>query len=238
MTDLHQLPIPACEVNRDGRITALSPAAVELFGGPETMHHLSDESSQKKLLKLMEHGGAQELALFTTNKMLEPITVFMQWEQETAIAQFIPVNKSIARLEQLVLQQQHRLMETDFQLMERKEAAEQAYAQLKRQSASVIALSEHVGLVPLFGDLDEDLLIHTSEPILHAVHSRSFDVVYIDFTAIHSLSERGIELFRQLVAMLKLMDVELFISGIKPDHAQALRDIEGSGVTFVQSLSF
>ncbi|MER2256740.1 MAG: hypothetical protein ABS933_16815, partial [Priestia megaterium] len=67
-------------------------------------------------------------------------------------------DERIQELTSLVQDHRKRLADTDFELLEQKERLEKSLQKIKQLSASFIKLSSKVGLIPLFGDLDTDLV--------------------------------------------------------------------------------
>ncbi|WP_050183818.1 STAS domain-containing protein [Domibacillus robiginosus] len=236
MGHLKSMPLPTFRIDRALHVLECSDSAVRRFGNQWHLASIVDEGSQRKLMKLQEQSTTVEMALLTVGLKPEAFSVSIQWETDEAYVQCVELDRKLARLEQMVRQQQQRLAEADFQLMEKKEEAEAVLVKMKERSAPLIALSNSTALIPMFGDLDSALMEHTKDALSHGFYERDFEQLYIDFTAVDTITMSGIEQFNQLVDILLLLDASIRIVGVKPTHAPFLKNHRHSGLIYASSI--
>ncbi|WP_046176084.1 STAS domain-containing protein [Domibacillus indicus] len=226
------MPLPTFRIDRQLNVLECSESAIRHFGKQAHLEAIVDEGSRRKLAKLQEQSAMVEMALLTAAFKLKPYSMSVQWSGNEAVIQCVEINPQVERLEQLVHQQQTRLAEADFQLMEKKEEAEQALVKMKERSAPLISLNSRTALIPMFGDLDNALMEQTKEKLIRHFYDGGFEQLYIDFTAVDSITLSGIKLFKALIDTLMILDAEIHIVGIKPEHAPFLKDQEHEEVTY------
>lgn len=233
---LNSMPLPTFRVDRQLNVLDHSESAVRRFGNQVRLEAIVDEGSRRKLVKLQNQSAAVEMAMVTAASKLEPFTVSVQWDGDEGYVQCVEVSSQIARLEQMVYQQQMRLADADFQLVEKKEEAEQALIKMKERSAPLISLNSRTALIPMFGDLDDALMEQTKDSLAAQYHIGGYEQLYMDFTAVDRITLTGIEQFKRLVDTLLLLDARIHIVGIKPEHAPFLKDHDHHGVTYSSSI--
>ncbi|OES43497.1 STAS domain-containing protein [Domibacillus iocasae] len=233
---LNNMPLPTFRIDRQLNVLEYSESAKRRFGSQVRLGEIVDEESYRKLVKLQEQSATVEMALLTAASKLEPFSVSVQWEGEEAFVQCVEINSKLARLEQMVYQQQMRLAEADFQLMEKKEEAEDALIKMKERSAPLISLNSRTALIPMFGNLDDALMDQTKDSLALQFHNGGYEQLYIDFTAVDAITLLGIEQFKQFIDTLLLLDANIHIVGIKPVHAPFLKDHNHQSVTYSSSI--
>lgn len=233
---LKSMPLPTFRIDRELNIMECSDSASRRFGTQLNLEAIVDEGSQRKLIKLQQQSVTVEMTLLTVMLKPEAFTVSVQWNEEEAYVQCIELDRKLARLERMVQQQQMRLAEADFQLVEKKEEAEAALIKMKERSAPLIALSTTTALIPMFGDLDSALMEHTKDELSRRFYEEGFEHLYIDFTAVDRITMSGIEQFNRLVDILLLLDANIEIVGVKPMHAPFLKNHKHGGLVYAGSI--
>ncbi|WNS80619.1 hypothetical protein RRU94_24665 [Domibacillus sp. DTU_2020_1001157_1_SI_ALB_TIR_016] len=236
MGHLKSMPLPTFRVDRKLNVLECSDSAQRRFGNQRNLESIVDEGSQRKLAKLQEQSTTIELALLTVGLKPEAFSVSVQWDEHEGYLQCVGLDRRLTRLEKMVHQQQMRLAEADFQLLEKKEEAEAALIKMKERSAPLIALSSTTALIPMFGDLDSALMEHTKDVLSQCFYDGNYEYLYIDFTAVDLITLSGIEHFNQLVDILLLLDANIRIVGVKPVHAPFLKNHRHSGLVYASSI--
>lgn len=236
MGHLKSMPLPTFRIDRALNILECSDSASRRFGNKLNLESIVDEGSRRKLIKLQQQSITVEMTLLTVMLKPEAFTVAVQWNEEEAYVQCVELDRKLARLEQMVHQQQMRLAEADFQLVEKKEEAEAALIKMKERSAPLIALSSTMALIPMFGDLDSSLMEQTKDELSRRFYEGGFEGLYIDFTAVDRITMSGIEQFNRLVDMLLLLDANIQIVGVKPMHAPLLKNDKHGGLVYASTI--
>ncbi|KAB2492642.1 STAS domain-containing protein [Priestia endophytica] len=115
----------------------------------------------------------------------------------------------------LCIEKDTRLAETNMELLDKKEA-----------------------LVPLFGDLDSELIEHNETLLLTKIFEKEYDVIHFDFSGVGGITDDGVSKFVDLLHKLDLMGVIPSVVAIKPKHAMYLNKTSiKMNIEFQNSLS-
>jgi rsbT co-antagonist protein RsbR len=224
------LPLPYLRVNRDGRIVSYSALAEERFDlSSGHIRSLIDQESIKKLVRVSSETGLapikMELNMITKEEPLALFDVHLQWDTENQASMiFLPKDSSNEELMEKLMNIQHRLASSDFELLEKKEELESVLKRLDELSGPFIPLSDSLCMIPLFGDITADKINAISESCLQSVFRGNYEVILFDLTAVGEVQADGIEKFIQLVKTLNFMTGDIIkLIGIKPNLAKELK---------------
>ncbi|SIT91124.1 STAS domain-containing protein [Edaphobacillus lindanitolerans] len=223
------LPLPYLRVDREGKITGSSALAQERFDlSKGHINSIIDEESIKKLSQFRWVSGLDsvkfELNMKTKDRALALFDVHLQWDlDDHANMILLPKDSANEKLTQKLMAIQHRLAETDFELLEKKEELEQVLRRLDELSGPFIPLSGELCMIPLFGDITADKINTISESCLQSVFKGNYEIILFDLTAVGEVRTDGVEKFIQLVKTLSFMTGNVIkLIGIKPDLAKVL----------------
>ncbi|WLR51138.1 hypothetical protein LC040_18540 [Bacillus tianshenii] len=235
------LPYPYFKVDKDFIILSASKLAQEQFASSEQFLSLIDDESKGKAVQVL--GGSvereeTELVMHTNDSPVALFTVSIQWENEVGHVICIEKDSQIADLTALVQKHRHRLAETDFELLERKEEVEQAILKIQKLSCPFITLTSDIALIPLFGNINHRLIAVNQERLLNSCYTSEYEQILIDFNGVGELTNEGVNAFRSLVKQFNLLGLQCFVIGLKPSHVFYLNDYKAElGVSFAGSLS-
>ncbi|WP_163528853.1 STAS domain-containing protein [Halobacillus ihumii] len=225
-------PLPQLIINKNYKIKSFTEEAKEIFGQPSDLLELVDEDSILKVKQWVtpEHAKASlEVLVRPPSYSSTPLTVDMHvvWEGELyAHVLIILKDEKLTKITNTLSQLRTRLNDTNLELLEEKEKLEEAMHQNNRLSAPFIKLTEESGLVPLFGDLNNDKIRAIEDSLLYTVRTKDVDRVLIDFTAVGDMQQEGIAGLKQIMTSLFYMGTELIIIGIQPRQAMLLHRMD------------
>lgn len=225
MTSIKHIPSPYFELDASFRITASSKRAALLFGETTSFLELLDEGSLPKASRFLSerNNGIIELNMHTLVHPHLLHTVHIDWVEGTAHILCMPKDNQLNELIRKVDEQGIRLAETDFKLFEKKEDLEQSIETIKRLSAPFIKMTSELAFVPLFGQLDSDLITQNQEGILQRIFQFDYESLLFDFSGVSNVTVNGTDAFLQLLLSLKSMGVQPEVVGLKPEHAKFLK---------------
>ncbi|WP_404458997.1 STAS domain-containing protein [Oceanobacillus kapialis] len=219
------LPLAFFKINPNFEIMETSDKTSQQFLYGDSLLSVLDEGSHRKVLAYIQPEIPEtELEVVMRTKE-DPMAVFMlyvKWEKDIG---FILCQKKGEQVDKVATQLQQlrtRLAETDFALLENKEALEEAMEQVNLLSAPFIALTTQVALIPLFGKLDENKLAAMESSILHRLYDSDYQLLLFDFTSIGEIEKEGLQKIIQFLDMIRLLGQEIIICGLNPDHATAI----------------
>lgn len=164
--------------------------------------------------------------------------ISVNWHEERGHIIGIEKDHRLAELESIVAKHRVRLAETDLELLEKKEQVEKTLLEIKSLSCPFIKLTKNSALVPLFGNLDEELIRQNESRILKKSQEGGYQEILFDFNGVGDLTIEGVEAFVSVVKELQLMGLEPCVIGIKPNHAFYLNHTKNvPDVPFLNSLS-
>ncbi|RSD25515.1 hypothetical protein [Mesobacillus subterraneus] len=164
--------------------------------------------------------------------------ISVKWNQDECHVICIEKDHRLAELERIVEKHRVRLAETNLELLEKKEQIEKTLNEIRNLSCPFIRLTTRAALVPLFGNLDHELILQNGTRILEMSQDGSYLEILFDFNGVGELTNEGVEAFIALVKELQLMGLAPSIIGIKPAHAIYLNSAASvPDVPFLNSLS-
>lgn len=241
MSDIKYLPLPYFLIDSDLKILAFSDISKEVFGFQKSLLDLVDMESKMKAENLLckENGRAEgELIMMTRNSPYALVHVSVNWNGDEGHIICQQKDHRLSELESIVEKHRVRLAETNLELLEKKEQVEKNLLDIWNLSCPFIKLTKSAALVPLFGNLDEELIRHNEQRILTKAEEGGYEEILFDFNGVGNITNEGVEAFISIVTSLQIMGLFPSIIGIKPDHAFYLnRSSSNLDVPFSNSLS-
>lgn len=219
------LPLPYLELDKAGIIVDCSELAREIFDlSTDCFIDLVDEESRPKLARALackDEIQHIEVIIATRKNALELFDLHINNSEGGHIILLSSKQKTNAHYIEKIQELQNRLSNTDFELLEQKEALEEALERLDKLSGPFISLTETVGYIPLFGDITAKKVGVISSNCLHTVFNGDYAHVLIDLTAVGEIDEQGFLKFLDLIRALNFMTGnKVVLIGIKPQHAR------------------
>lgn len=238
MNTINKLPFPALRVNRLLEISEMSDTAYELFGPVADFGSIVDVGSQDKTIRLINETVLQpiELVLKTKKRQMELFAVSIYWHGNDGLMQCFKIGNKLESIMKMVQQHQERLARVDFELLEQKEMAERHLNHIIELSAPLIPLSDDVALVPLFGNLDAELIETNSSRLTAQLYEHDFKEIVFDLNGIDQIHEMASPYFHAFLETIHLMGIHTNIVGVKPQHARLLKDHQYPDTAFLISL--
>ncbi|RAS71723.1 hypothetical protein [Priestia endophytica] len=216
------LPHPYFHVKHDFTILSQSAQSNDVFPHADNFLELVDSGSKSKALSILSEFNRMAACELTMRTLYSPyalMDVSIHWHSGEGHVFCIEKDTRLTELESLVSQHRARLAETNMELLDKKEALEQALIEVKKLSSPLIEITKKEALVPLFGDLDSALIEHNETPLLAKIFEEEYDVIHFDFSGVGEISEEGVSKFINLLQKLDLMGVVPSVVAIKPNHA-------------------
>lgn len=226
-TNVKHLPIPYFEIDEELNILAHSDKSVETFNKQTNFLDLVDLESKEKALIFLVSTPLQEeieLVLQTANSPYSLFNCSIHWNKGVGYLVCIEQTEKTKELENKVEKLCKRLAETNFELLEQKEQLEDSFKRILELSANFIKLSDSVGLVPLTGELNPELIDENHLSLTTTAHEGNYTIMFFDFSGVGNLTAEGVKSFSQLIQSLNVVGVICYVIGMKPDHAVYLKN--------------
>lgn len=202
---------------------------------------LVDWESRAKAERMLSAGSSRiecELIMKTNESPYALVDVSINWDRKHGHIICHEKDHRLAELENIVEKHRLRLAETNLELLEKKEQVEKSLYEIKNLSCPFIKLTKGAALVPLFGNLDHDLIAQNEERVLEKAQDGGYQEILFDFNGVGDLTNEGVTSFITIVKELQLMGLQPSIIGIKPNHAFYLNRTHSKlDVPFLNSLS-
>ncbi|MDX8289391.1 STAS domain-containing protein [Metabacillus indicus] len=239
MLDGRHLPLPFFKLDKNFRILERSLAAGKLFAEKESFLELADEDSRRKAEIVLSSGkNDSELVLRTYQSPLSLFKLNVNTDDEFLYLILTEQNSKMETLVQQVELHRRRLAETDLQLLAKKEEAEDAYRKIIELSCPFIMLTKKTALLPLYGELTEELISANAGRLLNLLQETCAEQVMIDFHGVGFISETGMKALADLVKEFTLMGASTCFASLNPVQAkQVYASHTTLEATYVSSLS-
>lgn len=241
MSAIKYLPQPYFLIDQDFQIIRFSDRSTEVFNIHNSFLDLVDWESKSKAEYLLGNAKKRsegELIMKTKESPYALVDVSIIWEGNEGHVICLEKDHRLAELESLVEKHRLRLAETNLELLEKKEQVEKTLLEIKSLSCPFIKLTKKAALVPLFGNLDAELIRQNEERVLQKSQDEGYEEILFDFNGVGELTDDGVETFISLVKELQIMGLLPSIIGIKPNHAFYLNRTNSKlDVPFLNSLS-
>lgn len=235
------LPHPYFHVKHDFTILSQSAQSNDVFPRADNFLELVDSGSKSKALSILSEFNRMAACELTMRTLYSPyalMDVSIHWHAGEGHLLCIEKDTRLTELESLVSQHRARLAETNMELLDKKEALEQALTKVKKLSSPLIEITKKEALVPLFGDLDSELIEHNETLLLTKIFEKEYDVIHFDFSGVGGITDDGVSKFVELLHKLDLMGVVPSVVAIKPKHAMYLNKTSiKMNIEFQNSLS-
>ncbi|UTR11483.1 STAS domain-containing protein [Evansella sp. LMS18] len=240
-TALNHLPLSAVVIDRNFKILDSTSEAAALLGKADTFLSAVEEGSRDKVkrwVKPEEEKVTLEANLVTEQGEVIPVELAVGWGNDL-YGEIIIFRKdrSIDEVSGQLANLRERLSETNFELLGEKEKLEEALQENNRLSAPYIQITDGVALIPLYGDLNEDKMNVIQNNVLASSKEQSTETLLFDFTAVGSIEASGVRMLKRMFASLCYMGNEVLITGVKPDQAKRLHELDIKlHIEFIHSL--
>ncbi|MGD6896908.1 STAS domain-containing protein [Bacillus infantis] len=239
MQDNKLLPLPYFKINEKLDILESSAETASLFlPAGNLLELIDDESAEKaKNVLLNKKKKRTELNMKTHSSPFALVTVHISWNGDTAHLLLIEEDDKINILAGQVEKHRQRLAETNLDLLESKESAERSYRKVLELSSPYIHISDELVLIPLFGELSEQLINQNKDRLLDMLHDSNVNRILIDFNGVGSISRDGLIFFQQLLSQFSLLGAESVLIGISPEQAKFIHNnFPGLEAKYINSL--
>ncbi|MUV37741.1 RsbT co-antagonist protein RsbRD [Lentibacillus sp. JNUCC-1] len=223
-------PLPAYIIDENLDIQEASAEAIEMFGESVSLFNILERGSHDKAKKwLHPDQGKVKVELNLHQPESSTITLadcYAGWKNEHhGEILVITKNQDTAVISSQLKDLRTRLQDTDIKLLQEKEHAEALLKENNRLSAPFIKVTEDIGLIPIFGTLNEEKVAAVQERILHHVYHTDASQLIFDFTAVNDVTIEGLSQFKALFQTIKILGKHINITGIKPDLAKQLHHL-------------
>ncbi len=241
MSDLKYLPLPYFLIDAEYNILANSAASEGIFSVGKNFLELVDWESHNKMKSLFVDKVNKvegELIMKTKYSPYALFDININWHEHKGHIICIEKDHRLSELETIVEKHRIRLAATDLELLEKKEQVEKSLLEIKSLSCPFIKLTKSSALVPLFGNLDDELIRQNEGRVLNDSLEGGYQEVLFDLNGVGELTLGGVEAFVSLVTELQLMGLKPSIIGVKPNHAFFLNHLTVvPDVPYLNSLS-
>ncbi|WNF21145.1 STAS domain-containing protein [Mesobacillus jeotgali] len=241
MSDLKFSPQPYFLLDSDYNILEFSQISSETFSIGDKFLDLVDWESHAKTKSILGNktGRAEgELIMKTKESPYALFDISVNWNESKGHVICIEKDHRLMELEGIVEKHRKRLADTNIELLEKKELVEKTLFEIKSLSCPFIRLTKSAALVPLFGNLDHELIFQNEQRVLEKAQEGGYQEVLFDFNGVGEFTIEGVEAFVALVKELQMMGLQPLIIGIKPNHAFYLNNSKTvPDVPYLNSLS-
>lgn len=241
MSAIKFLPQPYFLIDRDFKILGYSNKSTEVFVIGNSFLELIDWESRSKAERLLGKPYKRadgELIMKTKESPYALVDISINWEGNEGHVICMEKDHRLAELESIVEKHRLRLAETNLELLEKKEQVEKTLFEIKNLSCPFIKLTKNAALLPLFGNLDAELISQNEGRVIQKAQDGGYDEILFDFNGVGELTHEGVESFISLIKELQIMGLHPSIIGIKPNHALYLNRTNSKlDVPFLNSLS-
>ncbi|XQY92597.1 STAS domain-containing protein [Metabacillus sp. HB246100] len=240
MSDIKHIPLPYFIINHDLTILESSHHALDLFGHSDNLLTFIDKESQEKAKRILiaKEKKSTELVMSTLESSFALFQLKINWVNEKGHIVCIEQDGRIQQLIDAVEKHRKRLSETNFELLDKKEQLEESLAKIMDLSAPSITLTDQIVLVPLFGDLEKELIDKNNLKILQKIKHSRIDKILFDFHGVGEITAEGINELRQLTTSIELMGASSYIIGVKPAHAKVIHQTSiETGTDYLRNLN-
>lgn len=235
------MPLPMYTLDANLKITDLNEAAVLEMASGSSLLDVIDTGSHRKVEQHLSHSEtaeAVEVSILSRSGGVLLADLYASWTDERQCEVIIvKQDQAILKVSEQLGRLRSRLTETNFELLEAKEQAEDLLHQNVKLSSPFIELTETVALVPIFGALDAGKSENIALTLTQRAYSSTVETVIIDFTAVSHIEQGGLNGFSKLVSMLELLGFAITVAGLHPNHVKEWNNLEFSeDIQFMKTL--
>lgn len=176
------------------------------------------EWSKKNALMLVENGGNLSDIVVRyplTRDIFTEVLLRISLDIELSTTDTANIIKGINRVLDVSLNETVLAFE---QLSEQSKAALQK--ELVTLSAPIVPIRDEVVVLPLIGYFDEERTTYIMETAVPKIASMDVDFVIMDFSGVLTINSHVAESLQQIGSMLKLMGIQVVITGLRPELVQ------------------
>ncbi|MDW0113044.1 STAS domain-containing protein [Sporosarcina saromensis] len=234
-------PLPMYAINQHLEIVQMNQAALNTLTIGTSLLDIIESESRSKLAEHLEQFQtikALEINLLTKTSDIQLADLYVSWTDETiGEVIIVPKDEAVRKVSEQLGRLRHRLTETNFELLQAKESAEELLQENIRLSSPFIELTQTVGLIPIFGPLDEQKSENIAATVSNRAYKSDADTVIIDFTAVGEIEQGGLNGFQKLVHIMQLLGFTMLVVGLHPEHVKKWSALEFTAdVRFLKSL--
>ncbi len=100
-----------------------------------------------------------------------------------------------------------------------------AQSSVMEYSVPVVGLNDHVAILPLIGELDDDRAKILKEVALHKCIELRNSILILDLSGVPTVDTMVANELSQVIDSLKLIGVKTILTGLRPEIAQAVVEI-------------
>lgn len=222
---LAEWPLPAFQLNNSLAIVEQSKQAEQLFGKPSSFLSLLDEGSREKAQRLFKQQNEEQAVElnFVTQAGIFLADIYFRWNSGFSLhVVLVPKDGKMAAITAQIMRLRTRLKETDYELLQEKERADELLGEVRKLSAPCIEIGSGYVLIPLFGDLDAEKVKAVRPHIVQYIYEHNAETVIVDLTAMGAVTQEGVNYLESIVQTLRVMGIDTVVTGVKPNHAQKM----------------
>ncbi|MDO6658347.1 STAS domain-containing protein [Anaerobacillus sp. 1_MG-2023] len=223
--DINDHPLPAFLIDETLTILSQSENAAKAFSIHSSFLDLVDFDSRDKAVRMLRPSQDEvelELVMNTVQSPYSLFQVFAKWS--SGVGQIVCVRQDdrIEKLSTMLQKQRERLADTNFDLLDKKEELEAALMKIKKLSSPFLPISNNMGIIPLFGELEKELFLVNELNLLQILNNGKYERVILDFSGIGEIENSGVLPLLSFCSMLEVIGVSVVLCGLKPNHVLQL----------------
>ena len=235
------LAIPIYAINAELEIIKANETAKLVLASAQTiLDVIEEESRPKAVINLLrfEPIKALEINVLSSSGSIVLADLYVAWsEGEIGEVLIIEKDKAVEKVSEQLISLRTRLNDTNFELLEAKENAEELLHENIKLSSPFIEVTDTIALIPIYGGLDQT----KTELIAAKLSQRAFlsevETLILDFTAVGHIEQSGLEGLESLLKVLQLLGFNVVIAGLHPQHVKEWNDMEFTlEIRFMKSL--
>ncbi|MBB4825427.1 rsbT co-antagonist protein RsbR [Sporosarcina luteola] len=235
------LAIPIFAINAELEILKVNDMAKSMLAnGLTILDVIEEESRPKAVLNLLRFEPIQALeinALSSTGSILLA-DLYVAWSEE-GIGEVLIVekDKTMQKVSEQLNKLRNRLNDTNFELLEAKETAEELLHQNIKLSSPFIEVTETIALIPIYGGLNQTKTELIASTLSRRAYLSEVETLILDFTAVGHIEESGLQGLESLLRVLQLLGFSMVIAGLHPQHVKEWNDMNFTlDIRFMKSL--
>lgn len=235
------IPLPMYTIDTNLQIVRVNQAAATMLAAGSSILDVIESESRRKVehrLRQSETVEALEVNVLTHAGAVLLADLHAAWTDDL-LCDIVIVKKdgAIGKVSEQLGRLRTRLSETNFELLEAKETAEELLQENAKLSSPFIELTESLAVVPIFGDLDEEKSGIIAAGLTRRAGKSDVTTIVLDFTAVGRIGQGGLNGFGRLVSILELLGFSLLVTGLNPMHVKAWNELSfAADIRFVKTL--
>ncbi|QTD42945.1 STAS domain-containing protein [Sporosarcina sp. Te-1] len=235
------LAIPIFAINTDLEILKSNDTAKSVLAGAQTiLDVIEEESRPKAVMNLLrfETIKALEINALSSSGNILLADLYVAWSEEN-IGEVLIVekDKAVQKVSEQLNSLRSRLNDTNFELLEAKETAEELLHENIKLSSPFIEVTDTIALIPIYGGLDKTKTELIASTLSRRAYLSEVETLILDFTAVGHIEQSGLQGLESLLKVLQLLGFSVVIAGLHPQHVQEWNDMNFTlDIRFMKSL--